>query len=248
MKAVFFDVDFTLIYPGPTFRGEGYERFCAGYGISVDPSGFDRAVASAAPILDEREDPVYDAGIFVQYTRHIIEQMGGTGGRLDDCAREIYVEWAACHHFHLYEEVPQVLRALAQAGVRVGLISNSHRSLASFESHFELQGLIAAAVSSSEHGYMKPHPSIFRAALALLDVAAGDALMVGDNVRQDIEGALGVGMRAALLHRGASPPGNHQALADAGVAVIGSLMDVVALCTRAPVRPAGPSSCPPGAP
>lgn len=229
MKAVFFDVDFTLIYPGPTFRGEGYERFCAGYGISVDPSGFDRAVASAAPILDEREDPVYDAGIFVQYTRHIIEQMGGTGGRLDDCAREIYVEWAACHHFHLYEEVPQVLRALAQAGVRVGLISNSHRSLASFESHFELQGLIAAAVSSSEHGYMKPHVSIFRAALDQVGVDAADALMVGDNVRQDIEGALGVGMRAALLHRGDTPHRQWEHLAAVGVPVLRSMRDVAQL-------------------
>ena len=36
-RAVFFDVDFTLIYPGPTFRGEGYQRFCARHGIAVDP-------------------------------------------------------------------------------------------------------------------------------------------------------------------------------------------------------------------
>jgi len=28
-SAVFFDVDFTLIYPGPTFQGEGYRRFGA---------------------------------------------------------------------------------------------------------------------------------------------------------------------------------------------------------------------------
>jgi len=28
-KAVFFDVDFTLIAPGPMFRGEGYQAFCA---------------------------------------------------------------------------------------------------------------------------------------------------------------------------------------------------------------------------
>ena len=57
---------------------------------------------------------------------------------------------------------------LAAAGVRIGLISNTHRCLASFQSHFELQGLISAAVSSSEHGLMKPHPSIFSAALQLL--------------------------------------------------------------------------------
>ena len=65
--------------------------------------------------------------------------MGGTVPDLDACAREIYVEWAACQHFELYDEVPGVLRTLAGAGLRIGLISNSHRCLASFQSHFELR-------------------------------------------------------------------------------------------------------------
>ena len=110
IRAVLFDVDFTLIYPGPMFRGEGYRSFCERYGITVDPRGFDTAVASAAPILDGPGDAIYDAEIFVRYTRHIIEQMGGRGDQLDACAREIYAEWAACQHFELYEEVPRVLR------------------------------------------------------------------------------------------------------------------------------------------
>ena len=33
IAAVFFDVDFTLIHPGPTFLAEGYQRFCARYDI-----------------------------------------------------------------------------------------------------------------------------------------------------------------------------------------------------------------------
>src|SRR5207237_6693736 len=139
--------------------------------------------------------------LFIGYTRRIIEGMGGTGPTLDACAQEIYREWAACHHFELYDDVPDVLRELSSAGLRIGLISNSHRCLASFQSHFELQGLIAATVSSSEHGFMKPHPSIFAAALALVDVPASAAVMVGDSVRQDVEGALNAGLRAVLVHR-----------------------------------------------
>jgi putative hydrolase of the HAD superfamily len=201
VKAVLFDVDFTLIYPGPTFRGEGYQAFCARYGMDVDASKFELGVASAAPLLNSADD-VYDAEIFIAYTSHIIEQMGGRGPRVDECSREIYREWAACQHFELYDDVPLVLRQLADSGLRIGLISNTHRCLASFQSHFELQGLISATVSSSDHGLMKPHPSIFRAALQLLDVPAPEAVMVGDSLRQDVEGALGVGMRAVLLNRG----------------------------------------------
>jgi putative hydrolase of the HAD superfamily len=224
IEAVFFDVDFTLIYPGPMFRGEGYRDFCARYGMDADPARFDAAVASAAPLLDG--PPEYDAEIFVQYTRHIIEMMGGRGPRIADCAREIYAEWAACHHFELYDDVPAALSDLKAAGIRVGLISNSHRSLASFESHFALQGLISAAVSSSEHGFMKPHPSIFAAALRLVNAPPAGALMVGDSVRQDVDGALAVGMRAALLHRGDGAHQCERALAARGVPTIRSLRDL----------------------
>ena len=199
--AVFFDVDFTLIYPGPTFQGEGYARFGARYGIDVDPARFPDAVRAASSILNEEQDHVYDADIFVRYTRTIIEAMGGSGVRIDACAREIYDEWAACQHFHMYDDVPGVLRELAARGVKVGLISNSHRSLAAFERHFELQGLIAGALSSAEHGYMKPHPSIFEAALTLLGVSASRSVMVGDSFDHDIEGARRVGMRGVLVQR-----------------------------------------------
>ena len=200
-KAVLFDVDFTLIYPGPTFRGEGYRAFCAQYGMVVDALKFEDGVASAAPLLESPDD-VYDPEIFIAYTSRIIEVMGGTGARIDECSREIYREWAACQHFELYEDVPAVMKQLADAGLRIGLISNTHRCLASFQSHFELQGLVSATVSSSDHGLMKPHPSIFNAALQLLGVDAADAVMVGDSFKHDVEGALNVGMRAILLNRG----------------------------------------------
>ena len=221
--AVFFDVDFTLIYPGPMFRGEGYRAFCARHGIDVDPERFQQAVADAAPLLDVAGDATYDASVFVAYTSRIIEGMGGRGPNLDACSREIYDEWAACQHFELYDDVPEVLRTLVDAGIRVGLISNTQRCLASFQAHFELQGLIAGAVSSFEHGRMKPHPSIFEEALARVGADASTAVMVGDSLRQDIEGALGAGIRAILLDRGHNPPARAAELA---VPVIRSLREL----------------------
>jgi putative hydrolase of the HAD superfamily len=206
VAAVFFDVDFTLIYPGPMFQGEGYERFCAEHGMVVDPAAFPHAVRAASSILDDEQQHVYDADIFVRYTRRIIEEMGGTGPRLDECAAEIYAEWAACQHFFLYDDVAPALRDLAARGLKIGLISNSHRCLASFQQHFELEGLITTAISSSEHGYLKPHPSIFEAALRLAGVEAGESVMVGDSVPHDIEGARRVGMRGILVHRADTSP------------------------------------------
>lgn len=204
-QAVFFDVDFTLIYPGPRFQGIGYRNVCAQYGISVDPLGFDRAVAAASSMLDAKGG-IYDPQIFILYTRRIIEEMGGSGARVGEAARDIYNEWAACHHFEMYEDVPEVLRALHGAGMKIGLISNTQRCLASFQKHFDLDGIFAVTLSSSDHGYMKPHPSIFEAALRAVGVAARDAVMVGDSLAHDVEGARLLGMRGILVSRSGTRP------------------------------------------
>src|SRR5215475_9150307 len=131
-KAVIFDVDFTLIYPGPMFRGEGYQAFSKRHRIDVNPARFESAVASAASLLDDSEGLPYDHELFVAYTRHIIEEMGGKAApehALDACAREIYAEWARSHHFDLYDDVESSLQILTGAGIKIGLISNSHRPL-----------------------------------------------------------------------------------------------------------------------
>ena len=224
IRAIFFDVDFTLIYPGPTFQGEGYTAFCRKHGIVIDESRFGAAVIAASSVLDDEQDHVYSADIFVRYTGRVIQGMGGTGPHVAACAREIYDEWAVCQHFFLYDDVAPALRELAARGYILGLISNSHRCMTSFQEHFELTGLISAAITSSEHGLMKPHPSIFEAAMTQAGVTAGESMMVGDSVPHDIEGARRTGMRGVLVHRSGTP-----APEDAGVPVIASLTELVKL-------------------
>ena len=80
-RAVFFDVDFTLIHPGPAFQGSGYRDFCAHHGVIVDPDRFGDAVVAASSLLDQPGE-TYDPQIFIDYTTRIIEGMGGRGDRL----------------------------------------------------------------------------------------------------------------------------------------------------------------------
>jgi putative hydrolase of the HAD superfamily len=60
---------------------------------------------------------------------------------------------------------------------------------------------VDAGISSFHHGHTKPHASIFRAVLDLLGVEPAEAVMVGDTIADDIEGARALGMRAILLDR-----------------------------------------------
>lgn len=206
IRAVFFDVDFTLIYPGPTFQAEGYRRACAARGITVDPDKFDEATAASSIILDEVEEQIYNHDLFIHYTASIIEHMGGRGEDVIEVAREIYDQWSVNQHFEMYDDVAPTLTELQQRGFTVGVISNSHRSLDAFCEHFSLGNVITVSVSGAEHGYMKPHRSIFDAALERARVGAGEAIMVGDSFKHDIEGALNAGWRAVLLRRSGEVP------------------------------------------
>lgn len=206
IKAVFFDVDFTLIYPGPTFQAEGYRRACAAHGIEVDPAKFDAATAASSFILDEVEEQIYTHDVFIHYTASIIEKMGGRGANVVDVAREIYDQWSVNHHFEIYDDVAPVLETLRKRGLVVGAISNSHRSLDAFREHFSLSDFITISVSGAEHGYMKPHKSIFDAALDRAKVRPDEAMMVGDSFKHDIEGALNAGWHAVLLRRSGEVP------------------------------------------
>ena len=77
-------------------------------------------------------------------------------------------------------------------------------------------------MSSFEHGYLKPHPSIFEEALSRAGAEAATSLMVGDSVKADVAGALAAGMRAVLLRRSGDVPPD----APAGVPIIRSLTEL----------------------
>lgn len=222
-SAVFFDVDFTLIHPGPRFQASGYQETCARYGLVVDPARFDEAVAGATPVLDSVTQQ-FDPQVFIDYTARIIELMGGDRQQALAPAKEIYDAWASHDHFSLYDDVAETLRVLKDRGLELGLISNGHRSLTSFQSHFALEGLFSVTVSSLDHGFMKPHASIFWAALDQAGVPAAEAVMVGDSYPHDIIGAAQVGMRGVLIDRAHTP-----VTRDASTEVIHSLRELPSL-------------------
>ncbi|MCC7186699.1 MAG: HAD family hydrolase [Acidobacteria bacterium] len=226
--AVFFDVDFTLIRPGRRFLGPGYAETCARHGVPVDEAAFAVAVAASANLLDSPDQRYHDE-IFVRYTSRIIELRGGSGPGVAIAAREIYDDWAHHHHFEMYDDVPDALRALQRQGVRMGLISNSHRSLVGFQEHFALHGLMTVAVSSAEFGVMKPDPRIFQEALDQMQVSAANAVMVGDSLPHDVLGARQMGMRGVWLDRDGR---REQATnLDVTIPVIGSLQELPAWLT-----------------
>jgi len=198
LRAVVFDVDFTIAKPGPDLGPEGYRRLGERHGLALDPARYDEARRAALVDLKRHPELDHDEEVWVRFTQRIIEGMGGVGDTYA-AAFEMERAWVHAHHFEVYEDVPPVLDAVRERGVKVGLLSNSARDLDLFVAHHGLA--VDAVLTSRDHGKTKPHAAIFRRILELLGVEPGEALMVGDSVEDDIDGALAVGMRAVLVDR-----------------------------------------------
>jgi HAD superfamily hydrolase (TIGR01549 family) len=202
VRAVLFDVDFTLALPGPELGPEGYRHVGERHGLALDPRRYDTARQDAVASLQRNPEQVHDDEIWVAFTERIVRGMGDAD--LDAqaaaaCAADIVQAWELHEKFTLYEDALPMLEVLRSHRIKLGLVSNGSRDLDEFVEHHGL--VVDVAVGSRAFGRTKPHPSIFREALAALDVEPEAAAMVGDSFEDDIEGARALGMRAFLLDR-----------------------------------------------
>ena len=95
------------------------------------------------------------------------------------------------------------VRAVREAGARIAVVSNIW---APYETGFRracpsIVPLIDSWHLSYRGGAVKPDLTLFRAALAALDVSPRCAVMVGDSLDKDVVPAVELGMRAVWLRR-----------------------------------------------
>jgi putative hydrolase of the HAD superfamily len=199
LRAVLFDVDFTLCRPGPELSAERYARAAARHGVELDASRYEDAREQAALSLKRHPELVHDDMIWHAFTEEIFIGMGGPREIASECATEIERGWEMSENFELYEDALPVLEDLRAHGLKLGLVSNGIRDLTAFVEHHRLD--VDAIVDSRTHGYVKPHPTIFQAALERLGVRADETAMVGDSLEEDVEGARALGMHAILVDR-----------------------------------------------
>lgn len=199
LRAVLFDVDFTLAKPGPDLGPEGYARLGERYGLTLDPARYPEARAVAVETLQRHPELRHDEELWFAFTERIVRGMGGDAPAARDLAVEMTLAWENSENFDLYDDVVPVLAELRARGLKLGLVSNGGREIADFVAHHSLE--VDCAVASRAHGWTKPHPSIFEAVLSQLEVAPAEAAMVGDSPEEDIAGAVALGMRAILIDR-----------------------------------------------
>ena len=98
--------------------------------------------------------------------------------------------------------VAEALDALASAGIRMAVVSNTSFSARTLRSELEKHALahhFQFIVTSAEYSIRKPNPLLFEVAARRLGVAPADLWFVGDRSDTDVAGANAAGMTSVML-------------------------------------------------
>jgi putative hydrolase of the HAD superfamily len=100
-----------------------------------------------------------------------------------------------------FRAIPKSVRLLDYLGdLPKGIVSNGQRVFSEIElKYLGLHRYFDEIVFSSDIGYKKPDPRIFRMALDALGLEPQDVLFIGDSFENDILGAQKVGMSSLFI-------------------------------------------------
>jgi len=216
IKAVFFDLDDTLYD-----RDALVQRLVAEQHASFEgelPGISRERFVSEVLAMDDHGDGDKAQG----YQRLVAEWQL----ELDLANRLCRFFWSSYdQHCHLSPDTATTLRTLKAHGKRLGVITNGstdrqRRKLAALG----LSSTFDVVLISEAEGVRKPSAEIFRRALQVCEVEAGESVFVGDHPETDIEGARHAGLLPIWKHVPYRP------LVTEDVLTVHRLIDILPIC------------------
>ena len=230
MRVVFFDAAGTLLRVKGSV-GQVYLDHARKYGVRVSEDAlqqaFQRAFADAPPLAFLVSDPMEIKACERLWWFDVVHNVFYRTGMFEDFDKyfdEVFSYFASSQAWELYPETLQTLQALEERGLELGIVSNFDSRLYEILLGLGIDRFFESVTLSSSAGVAKPSLQIFKRALAKHGVSPGEALHIGNSLREDVQGASAAGIKAVLLHR--------QEEAVSGVETIRTLTDVISLVDR----------------
>lgn len=190
--AVFFDAVGTLLFPTPDALVV-YRRLAARRGVDLPEAEIRRRFVAAY-----RAEEALDAATGwatserreqARWHRIVTETLCDVPDP-DVCFRELFGHFADPTSWAVSSDAPDVLRALTDRGIAVGMGSNYDARLFPVLDGFrELDPLRGRVVVSAAVGYRKPAREFFAEVCRVAGCRPGEVVFVGDDVENDYDGA-----------------------------------------------------------
>jgi putative hydrolase of the HAD superfamily len=205
-RAIIFDAGGTLIYPARPV-GETYAQFARAHGVKLGAEettlAFRQALKSSSPrpkgtVPSDGDDRAW----WRQVVRASIAHPAFLASpQFETFFEEVYLHYAKPEAWCLFPEVLEVLETLRDYPVDLFVLSNWDARLHAVLDGIGLGEYLPRRFISSELGWEKPDASIFRHVADVLNLPAKSLLSVGDDARNDVEGARKAGWEAVLVDR-----------------------------------------------
>jgi HAD superfamily hydrolase (TIGR01549 family) len=227
-SALLLDFGGTLAIESPP-RARIYADAAARRGLVVTEAEMAAQMGAAHEALPRRVEGAfrYSRPWFERFIEVIfVERLGLSSDDLAGVQDELFDRFADARTFVVFPGARELLARARDRAVPVALVSNWSFALEDLVRGLGLRfdAILCSAVEEVE----KPEAAIFERALDRLGARAGDALHVGDSIRNDVEGARAVGLAAALVDR----DGRHPEFAGTRIASLDALLPRARLLSR----------------
>ena len=207
LRAVFFDVGNTLLFPYPSVS-HVVREVLAEEGHIHDLTAIDAHMPLVDAYYEDRyrtddtfwTDACATSEVWIGMYSLLCRKLGIDDGA-ERLAQRVYDEFGDPRRWRAYDDVEPVFERLRARGLGIGIISNWDNRLEGLLGGLGLGRFIDSVVSSASVGLHKPDPRIFELACERLGVSPQDAAHVGDHHYADIVGAEAVGMTPVLIDR-----------------------------------------------
>jgi putative hydrolase of the HAD superfamily len=210
VKAVFFDLGYTLIYFSGDFRKETFASYLIladqliQVGCELDRQGFAVEFEKRIHQYFTQRNQDYLERPVIDILRSILTDLGQ-----NRYPNEVYLKcMEAMYRFTerlwlVEEDTHELLHWLVEHDYRLGLISNASSAwdVNNLIDNHHLRPYFSTILISASEGIRKPDPAIFHRAAEHLQIDLANAIMVGDTLDADILGAHCAGIRGIWVSR-----------------------------------------------
>jgi putative hydrolase of the HAD superfamily len=203
-RAVLFDAAGTVIRLAEPV-GQVYARLARPFGLDLEPRRLQESFLASfrrmPPMVFPSESPCRTDELERAWWRELVARTllaakAPDSVGIDEYFDTLFRHFATAEAWRVVPRGRETLVALRQRGVRTGIVSNFDHRLHGLLEALRLRPLLDTVVLPSDAGAVKPDPRIFRMALRRIGVTPREALYVGDDPKEDLEGARAAGLTA----------------------------------------------------
>jgi putative hydrolase of the HAD superfamily len=231
VHAIFFDAADTLFHVKGSV-GEVYLNHARKFGVTagreVIQGAFAKAFADAPPpvfaVSDPQEIKACERMWWFDVVHNVFYRVGMFEG-FDEYFDEVFAYFSRPESWELYPDVMPALCALEARGIELGIISNFDSRLYEILVGLGIDRFFESVTISSLGGAAKPSSRIFQRALQKHGVEAGEALHVGNSLREDAQAAVAAGLGGVFLDRTGKAERRQGVITISGLGELAALLD-----------------------